>query len=108
MGMLNLNNIEEPGPPLLNDLEMSDLLQFAHTMSECKEKDLLSKALIELTQYRALGAVEELQCMKEWMDVSINDLRRGTFSCVKGMREVVESYRNPPKRRRGRPRRGEL
>ena len=101
--MLNTENIKEPEESLLNDLDMDDLLAFNNGMLDCVEKDLLHKALFELSQYRSLGTVDELQSMKEWMDYSINDMRKGMISFVHGMREVVESYRNPPKKQRGRP-----
>ena len=101
--MLNPEDIKEPKESLLNDLDIDDLRAFNDSMLNCLEKDLLHKALFELTQYRSLGTVDELQSMKEWMDYSINDMRKGMISFVHGMREVVESYRNPPKKHRGRP-----
>ncbi len=86
---------------MLNFIEMSDMWQFQMEMPDCKEKELLHTVLWEYEKYTRVGTTQEVEDMKEWMGLSINDIRRNFNRTVKGLREEVEYIREDKKR--GRP-----
>lgn len=91
---------------MLNMYEIDKLYTLQEELIDCDEKDLLGKLLFEYTQYIQCGTVEECQNRKEWMSMSIDDIRVNFNSLVKDLREEVESIRNEqePSKKRGRPR----
>lgn len=79
---------------MLSMHEMSKLYSFQESMFESDEKELLNKLLFEYAQYTKCGTVEECQNRKEWMSMSIDDIRKNFNSLVTGLRDEVENIRN--------------
>lgn len=91
---------------MLNYLQMSDLWQYQTQMPDCKEKELLHTVLFEYSQYIEVGSPQEVQNMADWLNFSINDIRKKFNAIIKGLQEEVEYIREDatkPKKR-GRPR----
>lgn len=90
---------------MLNVMQMSDLLTFQQNMPDGREKDLLNQLLWEYGKYTECGTIEDCQQRKEWMSMSIDDIRKNFFQTVKGMREEVEYIREDAQApaKRGRP-----
>lgn len=78
---------------MLNYIQMSDLWQFQMEMPDCPEKELLHTVLFEYNQYTQIGSVKDCQNMKEWLSLSINDIRVKFNSFVKEMQQEVEYIR---------------
>ena len=96
---------------MLNYLQMSDLWQYQAQMPDCKEKELLHTVLFEYSQYTEVGSPQEVKNMADWMNLSVNDIRRKFNAIVKGLQEEVEYIRETERRnaerKRGRPRKEE-
>lgn len=90
---------------MLDTMQMSDLLTFQQNMEAGKEKELLHLLLWEYRKYAECGTIEDCQQRKEWMEMSIEDIREKFAAMVKGMREEVEYIRDDAKApsKRGRP-----
>lgn len=90
---------------ILSLIEISDAAVYIASLPDGKGKDLLNRMLFDYGRYVRVGSPEECEDMQEWMDMSINDLRKNFNSVCKGLREQVEieiKSMNAPKRR-GRP-----
>ena len=89
---------------MMDTMQMSDLLTYQQKMPDCPEKELLHQLLWEYGKYTECGTIEDCQQRKEWMELSVDDIRKKFNTMVKGMREEVEYIREdslPAKR--GRP-----
>lgn len=90
---------------MLDVLQLSDLLAYQQNMPDGREKDLLNQLLWEYSKYTECGTIEDCQQRKEWMSMSIDDIRKNFFQTVKGMRQEVEYIREDAQTpvKRGRP-----
>ena len=90
---------------MLDTLQMSDLLTYQQKMPDCPEKELLNQLLWEYRKYAECGTIEDCQQRKEWMSLSIDDIRKNFFQTIKGMRQEVEYIREDAQApaKRGRP-----
>lgn len=90
---------------MLNVMQMSDLLTYQKNMPDGREKDLLNHLLWEYGKYTECGTIEDCQQRKEWMAMSIDDIRKNFIQTVKGMRQEVEYIREDAQApgKRGRP-----
>lgn len=79
---------------MLNMYEIHKLHRLQEELFESDEKELLGKLLFEYTQYIQCGTVEECQSRKEWMSMSIDDIRVNFNSVVKGLQEEVKNIRD--------------
>ena len=64
--------------------------------------DAIEKLDNEVMLYRAVGSVTDVTSMKEWMDMSINDIRKNTLEFMRQMREIVAEHEAQPKKRKRR------
>ena len=67
-----------------------------------KAADAIEELENEVMIYRAVGSIEEVRSMKEWMDMSMNDVRINTLAFIKQMREIVAEEVQYKKSRRNR------
>ena len=62
-------------------------------LPDCEERELLFKLLCEYVEYKECGTPEECIQRKEWMSMSIDDIREGFNNFTKEMRKEVELIR---------------
>lgn len=74
--------------------EISELSLFQESLPEGREKELFNKLLFDYIQYAQCGTVEDCKNRKEWMSLSIDDMRKNFNTLVKEMREEVNNIRN--------------
>ena len=104
----------------MNYTELIEALRFCATDGDChdcpiadcggtmgdglylKAADAIKTLQNEVMLYRAIGSVEEVTSMKEWMDMSINDIRKNTLEFIRQMREVVAEHEADSKKRKRR------
>lgn len=95
----------------MSDSEWMDLYDFVGGLEDTHIKELFSKLLFEYDQYRKCGTVEDCQQRKEWMSMSIDDIRCEFNATVKLLRDEVKFIREeaskPKNKKRGRPRKEE-
>ena len=93
---------------MLTDKEIKLLHDFKDSLSMVKQKELLNQLLFEYAQYRKCGTPEDCQQRKEWMEMSIEDIRENFNGIVKGLRDEVKQIRKEAekseRKKRGRPR----
>ena len=90
---------------MLDVLQLSKLISYQQNMPAGPEADLLNQLLFEYGKYTECGTIEDCQQRKEWMSMSIDDIRKNFFQTVKGMRQEVEYIREDAQSpaKRGRP-----
>lgn len=90
---------------MLDIMQLSDLMTYQLKMPDCPEKELLNLLLWEYGKYIECGTIEDCQQRKEWMSMSIDDIRKIFFQTIKGMRQEVEYIREDTQNnaKRGRP-----
>ena len=89
----------------ITELDMTSLFDFYKKTPESEEKKLLLKAYMELKAYRNCGTVQECESRKEWMSLSLDDIRENLHEFMRQIREEHEW--SMQKRKRGRPRKKE-
>lgn len=94
---------------MLTNKELQVLYDLRDSLSFVRERELLCKLLFEYQQYSDCGTPEDCKQRKEWMELSLEDVRTNFNCIVKDLRDEVkiikeEAAVNKDKKKRGRPR----
>lgn len=74
---------------MLSNSQISKIAVYVLNLQDSEEKELLSKLINEYVDYKECGTPEECIQRKEWMSMSIDDIRMNFNSFVKEMRALV-------------------
>lgn len=82
---------------MLSNSNMFKLWTYVSDLQDCEEKTLLFDLITEYKKYTDCGTPEECMQRKEWMSMSIDDIRVNFNSFVKEMQNEVKCIREEVK-----------
>lgn len=82
---------------MLSNSQISKSWLYVSNLPDCDERELLFKLLREYIEYKECGTPEECIQRKEWMSMSIDDIRVNFNSFVKEMQNEVKCIREEVK-----------